>query len=112
MEAIAAMRGIDRFDHFRVCIADRVGGPPVLEVNIALPVHVPYEIASGAVDMNPALFGLASVASRGLRFFIVAGLLWYFGPPIRAFVERYLGWVVSAFCVLLIGGFVVLRFVF
>lgn len=74
---------------------------------------LPYKlvtIASGAVDMNPVLFGIASVASRGLRFFIVAGLLWYFGPPIRAFVERYLGWVVSAFCVLLIGGFVILRF--
>ncbi len=75
---------------------------------------LPYKlvtIASGAVDMNPVLFGLASVTSRGLRFFIVAALLWYFGPPIRAFVERYLGWVVSVFCVLLVGGFVVLKLI-
>ncbi len=73
----------------------------------------PYKvitIASGVTSLDPVVFGVASLASRGLRFFIVAALLWYFGPPIRAFIERYLGWVVLVFCVLLIGGFVVLKF--
>ena len=42
---------------------------------------------------------------------LVATLIWYFGPPIRAFVERYLGWVTLAFIVLLVGGFVLLKFV-
>jgi membrane protein YqaA with SNARE-associated domain len=74
----------------------------------------PYKvitIASGVTNLDPLVFGVASVASRGLRFFIVAALLWKFGPPIRAFVERYLGWVVLVFCVMLIAGFVVLKFV-
>ena len=30
-----------------------------------------------------------TVLARGLRFYLVAGLLWYFGEPIRAFIERY-----------------------
>ena len=38
---------------------------------------------------------------------LAAALIWYFGPPIRAFVERYLGWVALAFIVLLVGGFAV-----
>ncbi len=75
----------------------------------------PYKvitIASGVTNLDPVVFGVASVASRGLRFFIVAALLWHFGPPIRAFVERYLGWVVLVFCVMLVAGFVVLKFIF
>ena len=74
---------------------------------------LPYKlitITAGFTQLNLWEFGLASVVSRGARFFIVAGLLWYFGDPIKAFVERYLGWVVTAFCVLLVGGFVVLKF--
>ncbi len=73
----------------------------------------PYKvitIASGVTHLDPVVFGIASLGSRALRFFIVAALLWYFGPPIRDFVERYLGWVVLVFCILLIGGFVVLKF--
>ncbi len=73
----------------------------------------PYKvitIASGVTQLDPFVFGIASLASRGARFFIVAALIWYFGPPIRTFVERYLGWVALACVVLLIGGFVAIRF--
>ncbi len=73
---------------------------------------LPYKlitIASGFTHLDPVVFGIASVVSRGLRFFIVAALLWYFGPPIRTFVERYLAWVVLVFCVMLIAGFVALK---
>lgn len=75
----------------------------------------PYKvvtIASGVTQLDPVVFGIASVASRGARFFLVAALIWYFGPPIRSFVERYLGWVALAFVVLLVGGFVLIKFVF
>ncbi len=73
----------------------------------------PYKvitIASGATGLNFAVFMLASVVSRGLRFFIVAGLLYWVGPPIRDFIERRLGLVFTVFMVLLIGGFVVARY--
>jgi membrane protein YqaA with SNARE-associated domain len=73
----------------------------------------PYKvitIASGATGLNFAVFMLASVVSRGLRFFIVAGLLYWVGPPIRDFIERRLGLVFTVFMVLLIGGFVAARY--
>lgn len=58
----------------------------------------PYKvitIASGVLMMNPVLFILASLASRGLRFFIEAGLLWKFGEKIRGFIEKRLALAVS-----------------
>ena len=75
----------------------------------------PYKvitIASGVTQLDPFVFGIASVGSRGLRFFLVAALIWYFGPPIRTFVEKYLGWVALGFVTLLIGGFILIKFVF
>ena len=75
----------------------------------------PYKvitIASGVTQLDPFVFGIASVGSRGLRFFLVAALIWYFGPPIRTFVEKYLGWVALGFLLLLIGGFVLIKFAF
>ena len=75
----------------------------------------PYKvitIASGVTQLNIAVFIAASILARGIRFFAVAGLLWLFGPPIMAFVEKYLGLVFTLFMVLLIGGFVLARYVF
>ena len=74
----------------------------------------PYKvitIASGVVAMDPMGFILASAASRGVRFYMECGLLWYFGDPIRDFIERRLGLVVLGTCLLLVGGFVVLKWV-
>lgn len=73
----------------------------------------PYKvitIASGVTQLNFLIFMVASVAARGLRFFVVAGLLYWFGPPIKDFIERYLGILSVVFVVLLIGGFVVARY--
>jgi len=75
---------------------------------------IPYKlitITAGATHLDLLTFSLASVVSRGGRFFIVAVLLWYFGDPIRVFIERYLTWVTTAVVVLVVGGFVLLRFI-
>jgi membrane protein YqaA with SNARE-associated domain len=72
----------------------------------------PYKvitIASGVTQLDPFVFTVASVLSRGARFFIVAGLLWYFGQPIRVFIEAHLGKLTIAFFVLLLGGFLALK---
>jgi membrane protein YqaA with SNARE-associated domain len=72
----------------------------------------PYKvvtIASGVTDLSLTTFVIASVLSRGMRFFLVAALLWYFGEPIRLFIERNLGWLTVLFFALLLGGFLVLR---
>jgi membrane protein YqaA with SNARE-associated domain len=68
----------------------------------------PYKvitIMSGWTAMPLGTFVVTSILARGLRFFIVAALLWQFGTPIRDFIEHRLGLVFAAFCVLLVGGF-------
>ena len=75
----------------------------------------PYKvitIASGATALDLGTFLAASVAARGLRFFIVAALLWWLGEPIRHFIEKYLGILTVIFMVCLIGGFVLVRYFF
>jgi membrane protein YqaA with SNARE-associated domain len=73
----------------------------------------PYKvitIMSGATGLSLPVFIFASILARGLRFFIVAGLLWKFGAPIREFIEKRLGLMFILFMVLLLGGFYVVRY--
>ncbi|MDG1339214.1 MAG: DedA family protein [Paracoccaceae bacterium] len=73
----------------------------------------PYKvitILSGATSLNLGVFIVASIVARGLRFFIVAALLWKFGAPIRDFIERRLGLMFAIFCVVLVGGFYAVKF--
>ncbi len=73
---------------------------------------IPYKVftlASGVAGTDFGAFVLASALGRGLRFFIIAALLWRFGTPIRAFVERRLGLLTLAFVTLLVAGFLLLR---
>ena len=75
----------------------------------------PYKvitIASGVTRLDLLIFVVASVLARGIRFFAVAGLLWYFGPPIRRVLEKHLGLITTLFFVLLLGGFVALKWLF
>lgn len=67
-------------------------------------------IFSGAVSLSLPVFIGTAIIARALRFFIVAGLLWKFGAPIRDFIEKRLGLVFTVFMVCLIGGFVMLRY--
>lgn len=62
-------------------------------------------IASGATGLSLPVFLISAVIARALRFFLVATLLWKFGEPIRDFIERRLGLMFILFCVLLVGGF-------
>ncbi len=73
----------------------------------------PYKvitIASGVTQLDLVTFTVASVFGRGGRFFLVAALLWYFGPAMRSFIERRLGLLTVIFVALLVGGFVVIRY--
>ncbi len=73
----------------------------------------PYKvitILSGLTGLDFLVFCVASAIARSARFFLVAALLWKFGPPIRDFIERRLGLVTSVFMVLLVGGFIVARY--
>ncbi len=73
---------------------------------------IPYKVftvASGVAGTDFGTFILASALGRGLRFFVIATLLWRFGAPIRAFIERRLGPLTVAFVVLLVAGFLMLK---
>ena len=74
---------------------------------------IPYKvftIASGVADMNILTFTVASIVGRGARFFLVAFLLWKFGETINTFIERYLAQLTLAFVVLLVAGFIALKY--
>jgi membrane protein YqaA with SNARE-associated domain len=82
-------------------------------VGIAGFTPIPYKvftITAGAFRINFVVFLLASAVSRSARFFIVAGLIFLFGPKIQSFIERYFNALAIAFVVLLISGFVVIKF--
>ncbi|MEJ0063104.1 MAG: YqaA family protein [Alphaproteobacteria bacterium] len=74
---------------------------------------IPYKlvtIASGVAEFPLVPFILASIATRGLRFFAVALLVKKFGAPIQAFIEKYLTWVALGFlAVIALGFWLVLR---
>ena len=75
---------------------------------------IPYKIvtvASGIAHFSLAPFVLASIVTRGFRFFLVAGLLHRFGQPIQDFIERRLTLVTTAFLAIVIGGFVALKYI-
>ena len=65
---------------------------------------------SGWTGMPIMTFVATSLLARALRFFLVAGLLWQFGAPVRDFIEKRLGLVFTVFCLLLFGGFLALRY--
>ncbi len=72
----------------------------------------PYKIvtiASGVTHLNFVVFMVASVIARGMRFYFVAWLLWRYGAPMKAWIEKNLGWLSVVFCVLLIGSFFLIK---
>ena len=74
---------------------------------------IPYKvftIAAGVAHIDMARFILASIVGRGARFILVAFLLHHFGPPIRTFIEKYLGLLTIVFALLVIGGVWLLKF--
>ena len=101
----------DQFENF----ARRYNEYGVWIVLIAGVTPFPYKvitIASGVTGLSFPVFMVASAVARGLRFFAVCALLWAFGPPIKDFIERYFGLLSIAFIVLLIGGFVAIKWLF
>lgn len=75
---------------------------------------IPYKlltITAGVTALDLWVFIGASLISRSMRFFLVAALLYWFGEPIRAFIEKRLTLVTTAFAVALIGGFLVIKLI-
>ncbi len=73
----------------------------------------PYKVItifSGATQLDLTVFTVSSLVARGLRFFLIAALLWKWGAPMKRFIEDRLGLMATIFFVLLFGGFLVVRY--
>ncbi len=70
-----------------------------------------FTIAAGAFGVSFVPFVLISALSRSARFFLVAGLIRLFGEPIRGFIDRWFNLLSILFLILLVGGFLLVRFV-
>lgn len=76
---------------------------------------IPYKvvtITSGFAHYSLFWFVVLSAITRGLRFFMVAGLLYWIGPTARTFIEERLGLVTAVFAVVLVGGFIAAVYLF
>lgn len=74
---------------------------------------IPYKVftlSAGVFSINFGVFVVASVLSRGLRFFAIAALIFRFGTPIARFIDRYFDLLAWAFAVLLVAGFALIKF--
>ena len=75
---------------------------------------IPYKlitIGAGVFVINFPVFMVASLVSRSARFFLVAGLIRIFGASIKAFIDRYFNLLSILFVILLVGGFLVFKYV-
>ena len=100
----------DRYDEFQA-LYDEHG---VLAVAIGAVTPFPFKVTtilSGLLQMNFAAFAIVCLLGRGFRFFLIAALLRRFGTPVRGFIERRLGLVTALGLAVLIGGFVMVRYV-
>lgn len=101
----------DKLEEFRALY--RAYGAWIILIKGLTPI--PYKlvtIASGLAGYNFMWFVILSVITRGVRFFVIAALLKFYGEPIRAFIEKRLELVTIIFLVILVGGFVAVKYLF
>ena len=85
----------------------------LLTVFTAAFTPIPYKvitIAAGVCKVSLLWFMVGSVVGRTMRFFLVSGLIYRFGKPVKAFIDRYFNLLTIAFTVLLVAGFLALRY--
>ncbi|MDG1438331.1 MAG: VTT domain-containing protein, partial [Emcibacteraceae bacterium] len=99
-----------QFERFRE-LYNEFGAIIVAVAGFSLIPYKVFTIASGVTNLDITTFILASAVSRSARFFLVAALLWKFGDPIKEFVERHLAKLALLFCTLLVGAFVMLKYI-
>lgn len=100
---------MDKFEIFR----ERFNANGAWAVLFAGITPFPFKvitITSGATGLNFGVFLISSIIARGAIFFTMSALLWKFGPPIRSFIEKRFGIVVTAFFAALAAGFAAVKF--
>jgi membrane protein YqaA with SNARE-associated domain len=105
---VALLKALGLWDSFpaAACYLRQYGAEIIL-VKGATPI--PFKLltlTAGFIHMNLFTFLWASVLSRAFQFMLVGFLFWKFGRPIKAFIDKYLGWVTAAFLIAVVGGFI------
>lgn len=101
-ETFEAVRALyDKWDFWAIFVA---GFTPV-------PYKV-FTLSAGVFNISLPVFVTASFVSRSARFFLVAGMIFFFGPGIKGFIDRYFDRLIWLFFALLVGGFALVRLIF
>ena len=66
----------------------------------------------GMKEMGLAKFVLISSISRSARFFLVAAMIYFFGEKVKTYIDKYFNLLTIAFVVLLVLGFVAVKYLF
>ncbi len=104
--------GVDAASFTRVrCLYDRYDFWAIFFAGLTPIPYKVFTLSAGVFSINFGIFVLASVLSRGLRFFVVAALIHRFGRSIAGFIDRYFDLLAVAFGVALIAGFIVIEFI-
>ncbi len=88
-------------------------GNAFLAIFTAAFTPIPYKIftiAAGVCELSLFTLLAASVVGRGMRFYLVAALMFFFGPTVKHWIEKYFDILAIVFTVLLIGGFVLVKY--
>jgi membrane protein YqaA with SNARE-associated domain len=98
-----------QFEHVMGLFQEYAG----LAILIAAFTPIPYKVFTIAAGLNATvpLWTLiwASVVGRSARFFLVSALLYFFGPKIKVFIDKYFELLTIVFCILLVGGFLLVK---
>ena len=68
-------------------------------------------IASGVFNLNIFLFIITAIIARGLRFYLLAGLLFVFGEKIKVLIDKYFNMLAILFFILLVGSVLLIKFI-
>lgn len=88
---------------------DEYGIPIVFIAGFSPIPYKVFTVAGGVAQINLLAFTLTSIVARGARFYLVALVIRHFGDQAKAFIDKHFEWVTLAFCVLLVGMFLLLK---
>ena len=86
-------------------IFERYEGWAILIAGLTPVPYKVFTVGAGAFYVNFKVFVIASLISRGARFFLVAGTIQFFGPWIKEIIETYFNLFTILFVLLLAIGF-------
>ena len=107
---VAFYGAMEHFEEFQI-FYEEYGAWAVFTAGITPFPYKIITITSGILHLDLYTFIFASLAARGIRFFAIAALLWYFGDRIKIFIDKYLGIISILIVLIAISGFILLKFI-